>query len=230
MTRLRWFGQSAFLLTGERTVLIDPFGDMRATAAARAIRFDYPPVRDVAADLVLVTHEHFDHNGVDGVMGSPVVVRSTAGKFDSPVGEIVAIASEHDDVAGTMRGPNTIFVFSLDGLRFCHFGDFGQSALRPEQRDAIGEIDVLFVPVGGSATIGAESAAKVVRSVAPRLVVPMHYRTDALGFLEPPDGFLTAFAARLVRSSTSEAVVGDHLGTRDDPTVLMLEPPPSLSD
>ena len=82
-------------------------------------------------------------------------LRSTAGTLESPLGEITAIASEHDEQAGTARGPNTIFVFALDGLRVCHFGDFGQRGLRDEQAAAIGEIDLLILPVGGGPTIGA---------------------------------------------------------------------------
>lgn len=92
---------------------------------------------------------------------------------------------EHDDVAGTKRGPNTIFRFTLDGLRICHFGDFGQAELRAEQQRAIGDLDVLFLPVGGGPTVGGESAAAIVRTLRPRLVVPMHYRTSAVNFLEP---------------------------------------------
>jgi L-ascorbate metabolism protein UlaG (beta-lactamase superfamily) len=222
--RMRWFGQSAFLLVGQKTVFVDPFGDMSG-AAARGIEFNYPPIEGVTADLVLVTHEHGDHNGVDVVGGSPVVLRSTAGRLDSPLGEVVAIASEHDDVAGTARGPNTVFCFSLDGLRICHLGDFGQPALRPEQREAIGPVDVLFVPVGGGPTIGGVAAAELVRSLAPRLVVPMHYRTAAVNFLEPPDEFLEAFGLGVQRLDTSEAVAEDLLGTADEPTVALLAPP-----
>jgi L-ascorbate metabolism protein UlaG (beta-lactamase superfamily) len=222
--RVRWFGQSAFLLVGQKTVFVDPFGDMSG-AAARGIGFKYPPIEGVTADLVLVTHEHGDHNGVDVVGGSPVVLRSTAGRLDSPLGEVVAIASEHDDVAGTARGPNTVFCFSLDGLRICHLGDFGQPALRPEQREAIGPVDVLFVPVGGGPTIGGVAAAELVRSLAPRLVVPMHYRTAAVNFLEPPDEFLEAFGLGVQRLDTSEAVAEDLLGTADEPTVALLAPP-----
>jgi L-ascorbate metabolism protein UlaG (beta-lactamase superfamily) len=203
---------------------VDPFGDM-STAAARGIEFNYPPIEGVTADLVLVTHEHGDHNGVDVVGGSPVVLRSTAGRLDSPLGEVVAIASEHDDVAGTARGPNTVFCFSLDGLRICHLGDFGQPALRPEQREAIGPVDVLFVPVGGGPTIGGVAAAELVRSLAPRLVVPMHYRTAAVNFLEPPDEFLEALGLGVQRLDTSEAVAEDLLGTADEPTVALLAPP-----
>jgi L-ascorbate metabolism protein UlaG (beta-lactamase superfamily) len=188
--RVEWFGQGAFRLSAsEGTVFIDPIGDTSG-AAARGITFDYPKPVGVNADLVLVTHEHSDHNGVDTIGGDPPVLRSTAGRLESPIGEIVAIASEHDDAAGTARGPNTIFVFALEGLRVAHFGDFGQRALRAEQEAAIGEVDLVFLPIGGGPTIGAEQAAVLVERLAPRWVVPMHYRTHRISFLEPPDAFL----------------------------------------
>jgi L-ascorbate metabolism protein UlaG (beta-lactamase superfamily) len=206
LTRIRWYGQSTFLLRGERSVFIDPFGDM-SRLAAREMRFDYPPVEGVEADLLLVTHEHGDHNAVDVVGGSPQILRSTAGTFDSPVGEVVGIASEHDDVAGTKRGPNTIFCFGLDGLKFCHFGDFGQ--------------------VGGGPTVGGESAAAIVRALRPRLVVPMHYRTDAVNFLDPPDAFLDALGARVERLEENELDVEALLGTTDHPTVAVFAVPGS---
>jgi L-ascorbate metabolism protein UlaG (beta-lactamase superfamily) len=191
--RIRWYGQSAFTLTGpERTVTIDPFGDLGALLGDRR-QWAYPPVPEHSADLLLVTHEHGDHNAVEAVTGDPHVVRSTAGRFETPAGEVVAIASEHDPDAGTSRGPNTIFVMSIDGVRVCHFGDFGQSALRPEQRAAIGAVDLLFLPVGGGPTIGAEQAAEITRALAPAWVVPMHYRTPAVDFLETADEFLAAF-------------------------------------
>jgi L-ascorbate metabolism protein UlaG (beta-lactamase superfamily) len=221
---VRWYGQSAFLLRGGRTVFIDPFGDMGGLAA-RGFRFDYPPVEGVEADLVLVTHEHGDHNAVAVVGGSPQVLRSTAGTFDSPVGQVIAVASEHDDVAGTKRGPNTIFCFALDGLRICHFGDFGQAELRDEQRRGIGEVDVLFLPVGGGPTVGGEPAAAIVRALRPRLVVPMHYRTDAVNFLDPPDAFLDALDARVERLEVNELEVEPFLGTADEPTVTLLAAP-----
>jgi len=193
--QIQWFGQSAFrLAAGDTTVFIDPLGDVAALAARGGLKLEYPPIEGVSADLLLVTHEHGDHNGVDRIDGDPVVLRSTAGRLDSPIGEIVAIASEHDDEAGTSRGPNTIFVFELDGVRVAHFGDFGQRALRDEQADAIGEVDLVFVPVGGSATIDAEQAAGIVERLQPRWVVPMHYRTHRVDFLDPPDAFLERMA------------------------------------
>ncbi len=222
--RMRWYGQSAFLLTAaEHRVFIDPFGDP-APLVARGIEFGYPPIEDVEADVLLVTHDHFDHNAVDRIGGEPVTL-TTAGTHASPIGEIVGIASEHDPVAGTQRGQNAIFVFELDGVRLCHFGDFGQQTLRPEQRDAIGVIDVLFLPVGGGPTVGGEEAAAIVRELRPRMVVGMHYRTPAIGFLDPPDAFLDALGATVERPDESEVEVEPLLGTPDAPIVVLLRAP-----
>ena len=188
--QVEWYGQSAFRLTGDQaTVFIDPFGDMSGLAS-RGMQFEYPPISGVSADLLLVTHEHFDHNGVEAISGTPTILRSTAGRLESPIGEVLAVASEHDDAAGTERGPNTIFVFELDGLRVCHFGDFGQGSLRDPQRAAIGGVDLLFLPVGGGPTVGAEQALAIAEELSPRWIVPMHYRTPRIGFLETADGFL----------------------------------------
>ena len=210
---VEWYGQSAFLLTaGDTKVAIDPFGDMSGLASARGMQFDYPPIEGVEADLLLVTHEHIDHNGVEAIGGDPTILRSTAGKLESPIGEVTAIASEHDEAAGTERGPNTIFVFELDGLRVCHFGDFGQSALRDEQAGAIGEIDLLFLPVGGGPTIGGEHAAAIAQRLGPKWVVPMHYRTPRIGFLETADEFLENMphVERLAEAGfDTDAITGD---------------------
>jgi L-ascorbate metabolism protein UlaG (beta-lactamase superfamily) len=182
--QVEWYGQSAFSLRApEATVFVDPFADM-SSLAGRGATFEYPPIEADGVDLLLVTHEHLDHNGVEAIAGDPSVLRSTPGRHESPIGEVVGIASEHDAAAGTERGPNTIFAFELDGIRVAHFGDFGQSALRPEQAAALGDVDLLFLPVGGGPTIGAGQAAAIVRELAPRWVVPMHYRTPRIGFLE----------------------------------------------
>ena len=276
-TKARWFGQSAFLITAEKAVLIDPFGVPGPQLAERGLQFAYPPIERAEPDLVLITHEHFDHNGAEVAGGEPVVLRSTAGKLESPVGEVVAIASEHDDAAGTSRGPNTIFCFTLgglrhchmgdfgqaelrdaqreaigevigiasehdpeagirrgpntifcftlDGVRFCHLGDFGQSALRPEQREAIGRIDLLFVPVGGGPTIGGAAAAELVRELGPRIVVPMHYGHEGVDFLEPPDVFLEALGARVERADSSEVELDGVAAGEGSQVVLLLAPP-----
>jgi L-ascorbate metabolism protein UlaG (beta-lactamase superfamily) len=189
--RVDWHGQSAFTLDGEAaTVFIDPWGDMSA-AEAKGIEWNYPTISPPAeVDLLIVTHEHSDHNAVEIVDGEPTLVRSQAGTHSSPLGDVVSIASEHDDVAGTQNGPNTIVVFTLDGIRVAHFGDFGQAALRPEQRAHLDGVDLLFIPVGDGPTIGATTAAEIAQDLAPSWVVPMHYKTNKINFLETEGAFV----------------------------------------
>jgi len=219
--RIQWYGQSAFALTGEEhTVFIDPFGDM-TPLAGRGVQWDYPAIEDVGADLLLVTHEHLDHNAVEVIEGEPVTLRSTAGRHESPVGEVVGVASEHDPVAGTERGPNTIFVFELDGVRVAHFGDFGQLALRDEQAAAIGEIDLLIVPVGGGPTTDAAQAYEIVERLKPRSVIPMHYRTPKIGFLEPADAFLERFGSNVHRADTATVDVSELPSDGDGPVAVV---------
>jgi L-ascorbate metabolism protein UlaG (beta-lactamase superfamily) len=198
--QVEWYGQSSFRLTdGSTTVFVDPFSDMKPMLD-RGMRWDYPAIEGVQADLLLVTHEHLDHNGVEAVGGDPVTLRSTAGRLESPIGEVVGIASEHDEVAGTERGANTLYVFNLAGRRVAHLGDLGQRALREEQLAALGTIDLLFVPVGGGPTIGAAQATEIATAVGASVIVPMHYKTERIDFLEPIDEFADR-AARVERLS-----------------------------
>ena len=106
-------------------------------------------------------------------------------------------------------------------------GDFGQPFLRPEQRQAIGDVDVLFLPVGGGPTIGGERAADLARELSPRLIVPMHFRTPAVDFLEPPDEFLARAPGRVERIGASELDVEGLIGSREEPVVAVLDAPPA---
>jgi len=217
--QVEWYGQSAFRLTdGATTVFIDPFDDL-GPMAQRGLRWDYPAIEGVQADLLLVTHEHLDHNGVGAIAGDPPTLRSTAGRLESPIGEVLAVASEHDAVAGTERGPNTLFAFTLGGRRVAHLGDLGQSDLREEQAQALGDVDLLFVPIGDGPTIGAEQAAAIAGRLSARIVVPMHYRTERIDFLEPVDAF--AQSAQRVEPLQSSAFDLDALPSGDGPLVVV---------
>src|SRR5207247_2118679 len=188
----------------------------------RGIDWRYPPIEGVEADLLPVTHDHGDHNATDVIGANPAIIRA-AGTHDSPIGQVVGIASEHDSVAGTDRGANVIFRFELDGLHVAHLGDFGQPALRPEQRAALGTVDVLFVPAGGGPTISATDAAQLVRDVAPGLIVSMHFRTALIGFLDAPDAFLEALGMKVDRLPGNELVAEELLGP--EPVVAVPSPP-----
>jgi L-ascorbate metabolism protein UlaG (beta-lactamase superfamily) len=217
--QVEWYGQSAFRLSdGAATVFIDPFDDL-GPLAERGLRWDYPAIESVQADLLLVTHEHLDHNGVGAIAGDPPTLRSTAGRLESPIGEVLAVASEHDQAAGTERGPNTLFAFTLGGRRVAHLGDLGQADLREEQARALGRVDLLFVPIGGGPTIGAEQAVAIAARLSARVVVPMHYRTERIDFLEPVDGF-AALAQRVERLESS-AFDLEALPGGDSPLVVV---------
>ncbi|MHB8587494.1 MAG: MBL fold metallo-hydrolase [Candidatus Dormibacteraceae bacterium] len=222
--KVRWYGQSAFALVGDGgSVFIDPFGDMEA-ARARGMTWSYPPISGVTADLLLVTHEHGDHNAVQVVSGAKQTIRSAAGIFESPIGRVIGVASEHDPVAGTRRGANVIYVFETGGIRVCHMGDFGQAALRPEQREAIGAVDLILVPVGGTATIDGAAAAQIVEQLAPSWVVPMHYRTPGMSVFETADAFLAAVKGEIVALDRSTFDT-DHVRPEGGRIVVLPAPP-----
>lgn len=222
--RIRWYGHASFHLSSRegKSVFLDPFGVPTEAMKARGMSFGYPPIEAVDADLVLVTHEHFDHNAVEAVGGSPMTIRARAGTFDTPVGAVTGIVGDHDPAAGTQRGMNVIYVLSLDGLRVCHFGDYGQATLRPEQEAALGTVDVVMLPVGGGPTIDAEGAAEVAGRLRPRWVVPMHYRTPAIGFLNTADAFLARFDH--VHRCAGPTVDTDELPSPSDGQPLVVVP------
>jgi L-ascorbate metabolism protein UlaG (beta-lactamase superfamily) len=160
-----WYGHSCFRL-GERGVVVvtDPPSD--------DLGYERPRIR---ADVVTISHEHPGHNNRVGFRGGPRF-------FDGP-GEyevkdifITGIATYHDGRYGSARGRNTIFLFEFDDATICHLGDLGHVPTQ-SQVEALSDVDVLLIPVGGLHTIDASKAAEVISLVEPRLVVPMHYKT-----------------------------------------------------
>ena len=167
--KIKWIGHACFLIEGKAgRILTDPYNE----------KIPYRPP-DFAVDVVTVSHEHFDHNAVERVQGSPVVLRGE-GPHEACGISFRGIASFHDQEQGKSRGENTIFVFEIEDIRLAHLGDLG-APLTAEQATALADVEVLFVPVGGHFTIGPEEA-EVLTERLPNLkvVIPMHYKTDRL--------------------------------------------------
>lgn len=172
--KITWLGHAAFLMeTGDVKVLTDPYDDS----------VGYKPIT-MEIDVVTVSHEHGDHNNVEGLSGNPEVVRG-GGSFNVHGIAIRGIPTYHDDEKGSARGENTVFVIEAEGLSVCHAGDLGHT-LSKEQIKEIGSIDVLLLPVGGTYTTDAAQASEVMEALDPRLVIPMHFKTSSLDF--PIDG------------------------------------------
>ncbi|MDB5055637.1 MAG: fold metallo-hydrolase [Bacilli bacterium] len=171
--RIKWFGHSSFLLTSEAgtRVLIDPYYKFLG------YRMPVP----VESDIVVVTHDHGDHNKVQAASGNYLLVNEPR-EYSREDVSISGFKTFHDKVNGKKRGPNIIFRFQLEGLTICHCGDLGH-LLTEEQVRAIGKVDVLIVPVGGRMTLDGLEAVQVMRQLQATVAIPMHYSTKALGIL-----------------------------------------------
>lgn len=190
--KVTWLGHAAFYVSADRQrlrIITDPYTPTEG-------RVMYKPI-DAEADIVTVSHEHGDHNNVAAVRGSPQVFRGlevlSGVKLASRVIngiEFRAIASYHDDEKGARRGANAIVCFTMDRVRLCHLGDLGH-LLDEEAIAAIGHVDVLMCPIGGTYTITPDMAQEVVAKIAPRVVIPMHYRNERCAMpLEEVSAFL----------------------------------------
>jgi L-ascorbate metabolism protein UlaG (beta-lactamase superfamily) len=167
--KIKWLAHAAFLITADSgtRILTDPY-ETNDTVKHGVIK--------ESADIVTTSHDHGDHNNVAAVRGNPQVVR---GSTESKGIKIRGIPTAHDDTGGSQRGKNTVFCFEVDGIKVCHAGDLGH-LLTAEQVKAIGPVDVLMVPVGGFFTIDARSATKVCEQLKPRVIIPMHFKTDKI--------------------------------------------------
>lgn len=163
--KLTWLGHSCFRAeAGGYAIVLDPYIDDLVPGLH--------PLR-TSANEVLCSHAHRDHNAVGVVDIAPA-------SAPSPF-QVTAIESKHDEQGGAQRGDNTIRVLEADGIRVAHLGDLGH-VLTAQQIAAIGRIDALMIPVGGYFTIDAGTAKAVVDVLRPRVVLPMHYRSDAFGY------------------------------------------------
>jgi L-ascorbate metabolism protein UlaG (beta-lactamase superfamily) len=166
--RITWHGHSCFEVKDGVTVVTDPH-DGKSIGVK-------PPV--VRADIVLISHEHFDHNCARIVRGDFKCVRESGRRNEKGV-DILGIPAFHDDSTGTKRGKVNIFRFVLDGVVFCHLGDLGHM-LSPEIIEELLPIDVLFIPVGGVFTIDGRQARELITILKPKVAVPMHFRIGGL--------------------------------------------------
>ncbi len=182
---IEYFGHDSFLIVSENgtKVITDPYepGGFNGT-------MQYSPI-GIAPDIVTVSHTHADHSCVQCLPEGFTVVSSVGNTTIKGV-HITGVPSYHDEQYGAERGRNIIFVITIDHIRLCHLGDLGHE-LSPAEIEAIGDVDILFVPVGGKYTIGPAGATAVIGRVKPRIAIPMHYCTDKFDSdLLPVDEFL----------------------------------------
>ncbi|MEA3463849.1 MAG: MBL fold metallo-hydrolase [Patescibacteria group bacterium] len=184
---ITWLGHSCFKIQDKAgpdgvTVITDPFDKSVGLKAPKC-----------EADIVTVSHDHYDHNNVSAIRGNPYVIKS-AGEYEVKNVFIEGVESYHDDQQGAERGKNIIFRIDIDDMSVIHLGDLGHT-LDAKQLDKLEGADILLAPVGGIYTIGAGKAVEVVSQIEPRIVIPMHYKTPGLKIsLEGVDKFIKELA------------------------------------
>jgi L-ascorbate metabolism protein UlaG (beta-lactamase superfamily) len=221
---LTWLGHPTFILKTSigLTALLDPMG--------AGVGYTLTPVDGV--DLVTISHEHSDHNNVGLATGSPLVLHGLAGndwaKIDQTVKgvRVRTVPSYHDDTQGSQRGKNAIFVFEMEGLKVAHLGDLGHK-LDTDQVKAIGPVDIVMIPVGGFYTIDGKGATEVVNQLNPKVIIPMHYKTPALGaslsgVLATADGLIAALGNSAKVTRTEQTITLSSSKLPSEKTVMVM--------
>ena len=215
---IKYLGHSSFKLRGKDASLVtDPFDP-------KLVGLDYGKV---SAEVITLSHDHADHNASSRVTGTtkreiPFVVDSP-GEFEASGIGVIAISSFHDDKQGADRGKNLICVIQVDGLVVAHMGDLGH-VLSDKQVSRIGPVDILFLPVGGSYTIGPVVAIKVIDQLSPSIVIPMHYKVEGMSSsfdgLVTVDEFLDKGGFENVRTEEKLSVSSSSLPEETEVVVL----------
>ncbi|MCK5300419.1 MAG: MBL fold metallo-hydrolase [Thermoplasmatales archaeon] len=189
MLQIRWHGHSCFEIKDDITLVTDPHD-------GKSIGI---PAPNIEGDIILVSHDHYDHNSVKTVekIGSKVVRDERKRNIYNVV--IRGIKTYHDENFGDSRGENIIFKFLIDDINFCHLGDLGH-ILEEDIAEKIGDVDILFIPVGGNFTIDANYAWKIVNLIKPSIIIPMHYKIGGLSLpIDTLDKFLETSIFKILK-------------------------------
>lgn len=193
MIKIKWLGHACFRISfDDINYVIDPYEDNYVPG--------YKNI-DTSADEVFISHEHNDHAGV-------MTVRCTR-RITQGV-ETIKVNTFHDDKQGALRGENIVHIFEYQGKRIGHFGDIGH-ILTEDQQAKIGNLDVAIIPVGGTYTVDAEKAKIISEQVCAKVIIPMHYRDNELGFeeLDTIDKFKNMFQ-NIKYSDNDEYIVEEN--------------------
>ena len=216
---IKWYGHSCFHIfsnSGKNSpvsIIIDPFDE--------SIGLKLP--RKLEADIVLVTHDHYDHNNVKKVSNSPFLITGP-GEYDVKGISIRGISAYHDNSEGRERGRVTVYEIETEKMSICHLGDLGQKELTSDQVSAIGEVDILMIPIGGHFTIDAKEAAKIMAQIEPKIIIPMHYKLPKLKIkLDLLDDFLKTLGIKNLEK-LPKLIVKEKDLPKEEVKIIALEP------
>ncbi|MEF8847990.1 MAG: MBL fold metallo-hydrolase [Candidatus Thermoplasmatota archaeon] len=181
MIKIIWHGHSCFEIEGGNNSLVTDPHDGRSIGI---------PTPNVKADIIFVSHDHYDHNSVKTVQKEASIVIDKLVEKNVKGVKIKGVPSFHDESKGAKRGKNIIYKFVVNGISFCHLGDLGHKT-NSDILKKIGEVDILFIPIGGNFTIDSIQALRIIKNIKPNIAVPMHYKIGGLSLpIETIDSFL----------------------------------------
>lgn len=215
--KVKWYGHAAFLITSDQgaKIITDPY---EPGGFGGAIGYGQIPDE---ADIVLVSHDHADHNYVQGLRGKPKVIKGIGAHREKEL-EFKGVAAYHDNRKGSERGQNTIYCFQVDGIRLCHLGDLGHVPTEQEAKQ-IGPVDLLLMPIGGVYTIDPAQATQTAQRVKPKIIIPMHFKTPHCGFpLAIVDDFTAGKPAVKVLNGSKVEIRKETLP--QNPEIIVLQP------
>jgi L-ascorbate metabolism protein UlaG (beta-lactamase superfamily) len=210
---ITWLGHSCFRLRDRAaTVVTDPYGKDLGLNLVR-----------VRADIVTVSHDADDHNYVKGVKGDFQVLTGP-GEYEVSSVFVTGLELRGDrkkkDAASGPR--NTVFLFEFDDLTVCHLGDLSIVPTQAQVEEALGEVDVLLIPVGGGESLTASQASEVVSLLEPHIVIPMHYQVPEISLeLDPVGKFLKEMG--LDKVTPQEVLKVSRSGLPDETQIVLLE-------
>ncbi|MFO7991182.1 MAG: MBL fold metallo-hydrolase [Thermoplasmata archaeon] len=182
--RIRWHGHACFEVENKKVIVTDPHD-------GKSIGIRQPQVE---GDIILVSHDHFDHNAVRLVEKTDSEIIREPGEYDVEGVKIKGYPTYHDEAKGEKRGDNIIFKFETDNISFCHLGDLGHM-LSDEMIEKIKPVNFLFIPVGGTFTIGPKRASELVSKIKPDIAVPMHFKVGGLSLaIQNVEPFLSNYS------------------------------------
>lgn len=169
---ITWLGQACFKLQDKIgpdgvTLITDPFA---AEIGLKVSHFE--------ADIVTVSHDHYDHNNTGAIRGNPFIINS-AGEYEIKGVYIEGVEAWHDSQQGGERGRNIVYRIEMEDVSITHLGDLGH-ILDTKQLEKLEGTDILLIPVGGKYTINAAKAVEVISQIEPKIVIPMHYKVPGL--------------------------------------------------
>ena len=215
--KIKYYGHAAFLITPNQgsKIIIDPY-----EPGAFGGQLSYGKIKD-QADIVLTSHDHADHNFTKDLPGAPQVVKGSGSKTVKGI-SIKGIATYHDPSKGNERGTNTIFTLKIDHIQLCHLGDLGH-LLDDKELTEIGPVDILLIPVGGYFTIDSKEATRVAEQIKPKILIPMHFKTEKCGFpIAPVEDFLKG-KSNTKRPKASEATFDQSTLPQQQMEIVVLE-------